>query len=383
MTRIRIEGGTAPNGEPTSVGIVDGIQAPVGALDGHVIDASGLIVAPGFIDIQINGAFGSDFTEDPSSIWKVGALLPRTGVTAFFPTIITAPHNRVEAAIAAMAMRPEAYVGAEPVGLHIEGPHLAPTRRGAHPEDLLTEPLDTKLEPHPSIAIITVAPELRGSLDMIRRFAAAGTIVSIGHSSATAAQARDALDAGATLGTHLLNAMPPITAREPGIAGVLLTDPRAFFSMIVDGHHHDPATIQLAWSAAADRFVVITDAIAAAGMPDGEYRIGGVPVTLADGAVRKADGTLAGASTTMDRAIAILAGIVSSPLTAVLEAATTNPARAVQRSDLGALRNGTPADICILDGSDVAGFRVVCTIVGGRIAHIADPDRCDPALLPV
>lgn len=378
MTRIRIEGGRGQHGEPISVGIVDGIQATVGDLDGHVIDASGLTVVPGFIDIQINGAFGSDFTEDPSSIWQVGALLPRTGVTTFFPTIITAPHERVEAAIAAMAMRPKAYVGAEPIGLHIEGPHLAPTRRGAHPEDLLTAPIETKLEPHPSIAIITVAPELRGALDMIRRFAATGTIVSIGHSAATATQAREALDAGATLGTHLMNAMPPIAAREPGIAGVLLTDPRAYFSMIVDGHHHDPATIELAWNAAADRFVLITDAIAAAGMPDGEYRIAGVPVTLAGGAVRKPDGTLAGAATTMDRAVDILAGIVSSPEADVLRAATANPARAVRRPDLGRLRDGATADICILDGS-----RIVCTVVGGRIAHIADPGRCDPALLVV
>jgi N-acetylglucosamine-6-phosphate deacetylase len=378
MTRIRIEGGRGSDGEPIRVGILDGIQATVGDLDGHVIDASGLTVVPGFIDIQINGAFGSDFTEDPSSIWQVGALLPATGVTAFFPTIITAPHDRVEAAIAAMAMRPNGYIGAEPVGLHIEGPHLAPTRRGAHPEGLLTEPLDTKLEPHPSIAIITVAPELRGALEMIRRFATTGTIVSIGHSAATTAQARDALDAGATLGTHLLNAMPPITAREPGIAGLLLTDPRAFFSMIVDGHHHDPATIELAWSAGADRFVLITDAIAAAGMPDGEYQIGGVHVTLAGGAVRKEDGTLAGAATTMDRAMEILAGTVSSSLADVLRTATTNPARAVRRPDLGRLRDGTRADICILDGSTV-----VCTIAGGRIAHLADPDRCDPALLTV
>lgn len=376
MTRIRIEGGRGFDGEPISVGIVDGVQASVGNLAGHVIDASGLTVVPGFIDIQINGAFGSDFTDDPSSIWKVGALLPATGVTAFFPTIITAPHDRVEAAIAAIAMRPKAYVGAEPIGLHIEGPHLAPTRRGAHPEDLLTEPLDTRLEPHPSIAIITVAPELRGALDMIRRFSAAGTIVSIGHSAATTAQAREALDAGATLGTHLLNAMPPITARDPGIAGVLLTDPRAFFSMIVDGHHHDPATVQLAWNAAADRFVLITDAIAAAGMPDGEYQIGGVPVTLAGGAVTKGDGTLAGAATTMDRAIDILARTVSSPLSGILRAATANPARAVRRPDRGRLRDGSVADICILDGS-----RVVCTVVGGHIAHILEPGRCDPALL--
>jgi N-acetylglucosamine-6-phosphate deacetylase len=112
MTRIRIEGGRGSDGEPIRVGILDGIQATVGDLDGHVIDASGLTVVPGFIDIQINGAFGSDFTEDPSSIWQVGALLPATGVTAFFPTIITAPHDRVEAAIAAMAMRPNGYTSA-------------------------------------------------------------------------------------------------------------------------------------------------------------------------------------------------------------------------------------------------------------------------------
>ena len=376
---MRIVGGRRGDGEPVEISVVDGALVDVtvseGLIDGPVLDASGLTVAPGFIDLQVNGAFGFDFTDDPASIWEAGRALPRTGVTSFCPTIITAPHEHVTEAIQQMAHRPSDYVGAEPIGLHIEGPHLAPSMRGTHPADLLTPPTATLLAPDPSIAILTIAPELDGALAIIERFHRSGTVVAIGHSAATADEARAAIDAGARLGTHLLNAMPPISAREPGIAGVLLTDERVWFDVIVDGHHHDPATVELAWNAAHDRLVLITDAISAAGLGDGTYRIGSVDVEVRDGAARNAEGALAGAATTMDAALGILADTVGLAVTSVLDAATTHPARVLGRDDIGRLTTGARGDVVLLDGAVV-----VATIVGGRVVHLTEAGRlADPA----
>ena len=366
---MRIAGGRGVDGGPIDISIVDGVVSE-GRLEGPVLDASGLVVAPGFIDVQVNGAFGFDFTEDPASIWDAGRALPRTGVTSFCPTIITAPHERVTAAIDQLSRRPDRYVGAEPIGLHIEGPHLSRSRRGTHPVDLLVPPDASRLVPDPAITIVTIAPELAGALDMITRFHRSGIVVAIGHSAATADEARAAIEAGARLGTHLFNAMPPISAREPGIAGVLLTDERVWFDMIVDGHHHDPATVELAWKAASDRFIVITDAISAAGLGDGTYRIGSVEVEVRDGAVRNRDGALAGAATTMDVALANLAATVGLPVTGVLDTATTHPARVLGRSDIGTITSGARADVVLLEGSTV-----IATVVGGKIAHLTDEGR--------
>lgn len=217
---------------------------------------------------------------------------------------------------------------------------------------------------------MTLAPELPGAIDLIASLVANGVTVSIGHSAATAQQARAALDAGATLGTHLLNAMPPITAREPGIAGVLLADHRAFFGMIVDGVHHDEATVSLAWHAAPNRFVLVTDAIAAAGMPDGQYSIGAFDVTVADGAVRNREGNLAGSVITMDRGLQLLMATTGATLREAAPAATFNPSAAIRRSDLGRIKRGTRGDFTLLDGHVVAA-----TIVGGRVAYLADDSR--------
>lgn len=372
MRTLAITGGVGAEGRPTTIWITNGtIGGPHD--EGPMLDATDLTVVPGFIDIQINGAFSHDFTADPASMWTVGARLPETGVTAFCPTIITAPHGAIEAAQDAMRARPDGYVGAEPLGLHIEGPHLAPTRRGTHPASDLRPPTDAAF-PLDHVAIVTLAPELPGALPLIRSLVERGVVVSIGHSDASAAEARAALDAGATLGTHLLNAMPAISAREPGIAGVLLADPRCRFSMIVDGHHHDPDVIRMAWNAADARFVIITDAIAAAGMSDGEYRIGSVRVTVDAGAAHNADGRLAGATATMETALGNLIGITGTTLASALRSVTSTPADVLGRTDVGGLDHGMRGDVTLLaDGS------VVATVVGGTVAYLGDPARLTPS----
>lgn len=368
MTAMRILGGTDASGLGISLGIENGLQGAA-ATQAPYLDATGLTVVPGFVDIQINGAFGSDFTENPETIWDVGRRLPETGVTAFCPTIITAPDGAIQAAQTAMDQRPSGYVGAEPVGLHIEGPFLSQGKRGTHPLDLLRSPGDVAITPD-HVSIVTIAPELPGAIDLIARLTDEGIVVSVGHSAATGDETRSALDAGATLGTHLFNAMPPVAAREPGMAGVLLADPRAFFGVIVDGHHLDPATLRLSWNAAPDRFCIITDAIAAAGQPDGRYRIGSVDVEMSDDVVRNADGTLAGAAVTMDRELSILMETTDTPLAGAIAAVTFNPSEALGSWDRGRVRRGTRGDITLLDGAEVAA-----TVVGGRVAFLRDQDR--------
>ena len=363
MSDLNIRGAVDAAGRPIELAIAGGaiVEHAVEAPD---LDAAGLTAVPGFIDLQINGGWGHDFTNDPASIWDVGAMLPSTGVTAFCPTIITSRHERIDAAQQVLGDRPDGYVGAEPVGLHVEGPHLSEEQRGSHPADLLVPPTDARVSPG-NISIVTLAPELDGSLDLITRLVMSDIVVSIGHSAADAAQATAAIDAGATLGTHLFNGMPPIGGRTPGIAGVLLTDRRVRFGAIVDNVHLSDEIVKLIWQAAPDRVILTTDAIAAAGMGDGEYDVGGIPVTAVNGAVRNADGKLAGSVLTMDVGLRNIVATAGVPLQVAVRALTSSPAAALNRPDIGNFEAGSRGDVVLL-----ADGIVVCTVVSGTIVYL-------------
>ena len=368
MTGIHIANGKDSAGAALSLSIINGvISDPNASLP--TVDADGLTVAAGFIDIQVNGAYGHDFTEDPTSMWAVGSRLPEQGVTSFCPTIITSPPDRIAAAQAAIAARPEDYLGAEPIGLHIEGPYLSQAKRGTHPPDLLISAAPRQFDTS-EIAIVTVAPEIQGVISFIERLVAAGVVASLGHSATTSDETDLALGAGATLGTHLFNAMAPLTARDPGLAGILMTDPRTHFGVIADGIHLAPEMLRLAWRSAPDRLILVTDAISATGMPEGEYDIGGIPVTVGRGAVRNAAGSLAGSVLTMDRAVAVLMETTEASLKEATEAASLHPATALGRTDLGTLSIGARGDVVLLDGTTV-----VATVVGGEVAFCKEPDR--------
>ena len=283
----------------------------------------------GLVDLQVNGAGGIDLTSEPERLWEVGALLPAYGVTAWLPTVITAAPGTPERALAALAAGPPpGYAGAEPLGLHLEGPFLAPARRGAHPPAWLRPPdaaAVTGWTREAGVALVTLAPELPGAIEVVETLVAAGVVVSIGHTDATAADVRRAVAAGATAATHLFNAMALGTARDPGAALAVL-DAGLVCGLVVDGHHLAPELVRLAWRVLGpDRLCTVTDAVAALGLPDGRTRLGDHDVVLADGAVRLDDGTLAGAASPLPRNLDLLRAIVGCSEDEALATATTTP----------------------------------------------------------
>jgi N-acetylglucosamine-6-phosphate deacetylase len=328
-----------------------------------------LIAAPGYIDLQLNGAFGFDFTAEPGSIWEVAARLPRYGVTAFLPTIITAPLETAARAQDALRRGPPAgFAGALPLGLHLEGPFLNPARRGAHnPEHLRLPSLEAveTWSPGDGVRLVTLAPELPGALAVTRRLRERGVVVSAGHSLATLAEARAGFEAGITAGTHLFNAMPPLDHREPGLAGALLADPRATFGLIADGVHVHPAMAALAWRAGGpNRLALVTDAMAALGRPPGDYRLGDRMVRVDETSARLADGRLAGSILSLDQAVRNLIRFTGCAPAEAIRAATEAPARLLGLpGERGRIAPGAVADLVLLTPE----LQVAATLVAGEV----------------
>jgi N-acetylglucosamine-6-phosphate deacetylase len=365
-----------------SAALVDGELLPgdVEVVDGRVV-AVGLagpggrgIAAPGFVDLQVNGYAGVDFSTASGDEWRVAreALLC-DGVTAFQPTFVTAPLQDMRAALAGMpaADRPAATgsatdvsvaapsatddsAGARIVGAHLEGPFLSPERAGAHDPAALLAPDLAALEGLLAAGVVsqvTLAPELPGALDLVDALVARGVTVSCGHTEADAAAAHLAFDRGATAVTHLFNAMRRPEARDPGIAYAALGRNDVFITLIVDGHHLADDTVRMAWRAAGDRVVLISDAVAAAAAPDGDYTLGGaVRVHSTEGVVRDEAGSLAGSTLSMLAAVRN-SHALGIPLAAALAAATEAPARMARRPDLGRIAPGAHADLLVLTDS--------------------------------
>jgi N-acetylglucosamine-6-phosphate deacetylase len=337
----------------------------------HVIDATGLLLVPGFIDLQINGGFGHDFTADPTSIWTVAAGLPRYGVTAFMPTIVTSPLETIATAQQVLARgAPGGRNGAAPLGLHVEGPFLNPDKKGAHNPAYLRLP-DLKAvadwSPEQGVRLVTLAPELPGALDVVAALAARGVVVSAGHSLASYAQAQAAFKAGVTYGTHLFNTMPPLRHREPGLIGALLQETRARVGLIPDGIHVHPAVVSLVWKATGPRrLTLVSDAMAAMGMPPGRYQIGNLVVIVDETSSRLVDGTLAGSILTLDAALRNLIAFTGCSLAAALATITTTPAALLGLSHRrGRVAPGFTADLALL----TPDLRVAKTIVGGQLVN--------------
>lgn len=289
-----------------------------------------MTTVPGLVDLQVNGAAGIDLTASPDRLWEVAAALPAYGVVAFCPTVITSDPEARAVALATLAAGPPAgWEGAEPLGLHFEGPMIAPARKGAHPEHWLRPPSPDLVDGwsrEAGVAMATIAPELPGALPVIERLVAEDVVVSVGHTGATTAQVAAAVEAGATVVTHLGNAMPPMTAREPGPVGVALGGTDVVAGVIVDGVHLDPLFVRAAWRALGrSRFLSVSDTTAGLGLPDGPARLGDQDVVVSAGTVRLPDGTLAGSAASLLGCLRVLRAQTGCSVDEAVATATSTP----------------------------------------------------------
>lgn len=373
MSAVVVRGGADPSGVAVELSVVDGVISPSVAPDAAVLDATGLVVAPGLVDLQVNGAGGVDVTADPARLAVVGDELVRHGVTAYLPTVITsAPEARSGALEALDALETE-NAGAVPLGVHFEGPMIAPSRRGAHPEEWLRTPSLELVEGwsrEAGVVMVTIAPELPGAVELIRALVARGVVVSVGHTAATPADVASAVEAGATCATHLFNAMPPVSGRDPGPVGAVLGRPDLVAGLIVDGIHLSDDVVRMAWRALGPaRFWSVSDTTAALGLGDGPTRLGDQDVVVADGAVRLVDGTLAGSASSLADCVRTLWATTGCSLAEALATATSTPARLVGDERRGSLRIGGRGDLVLLDvDHDRRHLEVVATVVGGTVA---------------
>ncbi|MFY9681860.1 MAG: N-acetylglucosamine-6-phosphate deacetylase [Candidatus Sulfotelmatobacter sp.] len=321
------------------------------------------ILAPGFVDIHMHGGAGVDLMRAaPGELPRLNKFLTTHGVTGYFPTTVAAPLDQTCAALERLADAIEAAQGslgegdplqARPLGIHLEGPFLSHKRRGVHPPEYLVEPtlqifdrLWQAARGH--VRMMTIAPELPGALEVIAEAARREVCVSIGHSDATLEAARAGVRAGARHATHTFNAMRPLDHRDPGILAEVLTDRQLSADIIADGIHVAPEVIQIFLRAVGlERSVLITDAMAAAGMPDGTYQLGPIQVEVKDGKATK-DGTLAGSVLTMDRAVRNITRFSHWTLREAVRAATLNATRAVGLAQHGELAPGAEANIIVL-----------------------------------
>lgn len=357
------------DGRIARLGTGGGLAAPPGA---RILPAAGLVLAPGLIDLQLNGAFGHDFTGEPDSIWTAAAQLPRYGVTAFLPTIITAPLEAIAAAQAVLQSGPPpGFHGAQPLGLHREGPFLNPEKKGAHPERYLRppDPEDYRdLRPVKGVRLVTLAPELPGAEDVVRALVGRGVLVSAGHSQASFQEAQAAFSWGIRYATHLFNAMRTFHHHEPGLVGAALTDPHLTCGLIVDGIHLHPAVVQTIYrTVGINRISLVTDAIAALGMPPGRYTIGAQPIVVTEDSARLEDGVLAGSILSLDTAARNFQRITGCTQEQALGTVTTTPARLLGEADRrGRLAPGLRADLVLLTPE----MDVAATICGGNLAYV-------------
>jgi N-acetylglucosamine-6-phosphate deacetylase len=322
---------------------------------GDVIEVGGVIV-PGFIDMHVHGGDGADFMDaTDEAVSRVASFHAEHGTTAMAATTLSGSREAIRDAVAAIArvaqLRPT--TGAEICGIHLEGPYINIHRAGAQsvtsirPADI--HEVDALLAQAPGLRwIITLAPELEGARGLIEHFRDR-VLFSIGHTAADYAEASVALEWGASHFTHLFNAMTGVHHREPGTAGAALVSPHATAELIADGIHVHPAVLRMAVTAMPKRTALITDAVRAAGMPDGTYKLYEHDFSVSDGAARLVDGTLAGSVLTMQRAVQNMVELAGLPFEMVIPLATEIPARILGVADRkGWIAPGFDADLVVL-----------------------------------
>jgi N-acetylglucosamine-6-phosphate deacetylase len=359
------------------VGPRDQIKIPAGAT---VTDNQDRIVVPGFIDMHIHGAAGHDLMEaTPEAVLAVAGYLARHGTSAYLATTVTATLERTLHATKGLGEfirasqsshgASDKIAGAQPVGLHFEGPFLNVKKRGAHPASQIQKPSTDTLARMLDAAggaarLLTLAPEIDGALTVLEYARSRGLRVGIGHSNATYEEAERAIAAGASHAVHVYNAMRPFMHRDSGIIGAVLTDDRVSAELICDGVHVEPTAIRLLTKAkGVARVILVSDSLSGAGMPDGNYRLGNFTVHVAGGVSRTVEGNLAGSTLTLDAAVRNFANFTGLSYQTCLPCATMHPARALGlEKQKGVIAPGADADLAILDRN----YYVTQTYVRGR-----------------
>jgi N-acetylglucosamine-6-phosphate deacetylase len=334
----------------------------------ETLDLTGRWIVPGFLDLHTHGGGGQDYAT--GDIAAGLAAHRRHGTTRTVVSLVAEPVEVLEQQLARIAD----LTAADPrvLGSHLEGPFLAEARRGAHAAEMLRTPDDSTIDrliaaARGTLRQVTIAPELPGGLDAVRRFAAAGVVVAIGHTETDAATARAAFDAGATLLTHAFNAMPGIHHRAGGPVAAALDDERVSLELVLDGLHVEQSVAAIAFAAAPGRIALISDAMAAAGAADGSYRLGTLDVTVASGiAMVAGTETIAGSTLTLDTALILAIDALGLSRSEAVAALTATPARILGLADrFGLLAPGYAADVVVLDADDtVEQVWAAGTIVG-------------------
>ena len=348
------------DGRIAAVGCRDAVHIPAGAREIH---APGMTIVPGFVDVHIHGAGGQDVMEaEPAALTAIARSAARFGTTSLVATTVTAALDRtcrslegIAQFIRAQSIPEGTNLESEILGIHFEGPFISHARRGVHPAEWIAAPSVESLRRMLVAAsgcgkILTLAPEIPGALDLVDAARAEGLVVALGHTDATFSESQAAIQRGARHAVHVFNAMRPFSHRETGVLGAVLTSPEITTELIADGVHVDPAAMRLLLAAkGAVRVVLVSDATAAAGMPDGTYRLGTFEVTVTDGVCRNADGRLAGSTLTLDRALRNVVGL-GVPLADALRMLTLNPATllGLERTK-GVLAPGADADLVLLN----------------------------------
>ncbi|WP_436858987.1 N-acetylglucosamine-6-phosphate deacetylase [Citrobacter tructae] len=341
--QLRVEEGVITAIEPIPTGIT-------------VRDAE--LLCPAYIDTHVHGGAGVDVMDDePDALDKLAMHKAREGVASWLPTTVTAPLKTIHRVLERIAQRYySGGPGAQVLGSYLEGPYFTPQNKGAHPPELFRELELTELDAliaisRQTLRVVALAPEKPGALKAIRHLRQQGVRVMLGHSAASWAQTQAAFDAGANGLVHCFNGMTGLHHREPGMVGAGLTDPRAWLELIADGHHVHPAAMKLCCCCAKERLVLITDAMQAAGMPDGSYTLCGEKVDMHGGIVRTASGGLAGSTLSVDATVRNMVEMTGIAPEDAIPMASLHPARLLGIDNhSGSLAVGKRANLIALDG---------------------------------
>ncbi|MBB65665.1 MAG: N-acetylglucosamine-6-phosphate deacetylase [Waddliaceae bacterium] len=331
------------------------------------IDAKGSLLIPGFIDIQINGGHGIDLSSEPERVSELAEKLPCHGCTAFLPTLVSSHAEFYKHALPKLCEAKESAKGAQILGIHLEGPFIAASKKGAHDLEVIPGHCrDWKRTYHDlkDVRIVTLAPELEGADHMIKELAEKNIIVSAGHSNASSEEAEHAASLGINLCTHLYNCMSPLHHRAPGLVGTALTYPDLYFTLIADGVHLDKRAVQLAYKMKPEFLIGITDAMAAMGLGAGSYQLGEMSVDVnGERATISGTETLAGSIATIDHVVKQIQSSSDCSLAQAIRCVTLNPARLLGiDKQKGSLEIGMDADFVLCDKD----LNIQATFVAGE-----------------